>query len=71
MFFNFFQKIKVNLLGKIMQSAYLCVIFRVKHKKLPSGVPQGTILGPISFIMYVKGIFTDDSSTVKLYATTL
>ena len=54
-----------------MQSAYLCVIFRVKHKKLPSGVPQGTILGPISFIMYVNGIFTDDCSTVKLYATTL
>ena len=34
MFFNFFQKIKVNLLGKIMQSAYLCVIFHVKHKKI-------------------------------------
>ena len=26
---------KVNLSAKIMQSAYLCVIFRVKHKELP------------------------------------
>ena len=25
----------VNLVAKIMQSAYLCVIFHVKHKKLP------------------------------------
>ena len=34
-FFNFFQQIKVNPVAKIMQSAYLCVIFHVKHKKSP------------------------------------
>ena len=27
--------ITVNLTAKIMQSAYLCVIFRVEHKKVP------------------------------------
>ena len=27
--------IKVNFVAKIMHSGYLCVIFRVKHKKLP------------------------------------
>ena len=27
--------IKVNLEAKIMQSAYLCVTFHVKHKKIP------------------------------------
>ena len=34
MFFQLLSKIKVNLVAKIMQSAYLCVIFNVKHKKL-------------------------------------
>ena len=27
--------IKVNIVAKIMQRVYLCVIFHVKHKKLP------------------------------------
>ena len=34
-FYNFFTTIKVNLVAKIMQSAYLCVIFHVKQKKSP------------------------------------
>ena len=35
MFFQLFSTIKVNRVAKIMQSAYLCAIFHVKHKKLP------------------------------------
>ena len=35
MYFQLFSTIKVNLVAKIMQSAYLCVIFHVKHKKIP------------------------------------
>ena len=33
-FFYIFSTIKVNNVDKIMQSAYLCVIFHVRHKKL-------------------------------------
>ena len=33
--FQLLSTIKVNLAAKIMQSAYLCIIFHVKHKKLP------------------------------------
>ena len=35
-FFQLFSTIKVNLLTKITQSAYLCVIFHtcIEHKKL-------------------------------------
>ena len=31
--YMFILTIKVNFVAKIMQSAYLCVIFHVKHKK--------------------------------------
>ena len=34
MFFQLPSTMKVNLVAKIMQSAYLCVIVHVKHKKL-------------------------------------
>ena len=34
MFFQLLSTTKVNLVAKIMQSAYLCVIFHVKHKKI-------------------------------------
>ena len=32
MFFQYLSTLNVNLVAKIMQSAYLCVIFHVKHK---------------------------------------
>ena len=33
-FFKLLSTIKVNIVAKTIQSAYLCVIFHVKHKKL-------------------------------------
>ena len=32
MFFQLLSTIKANFVAKIMQSAYLCVIYHVKHK---------------------------------------
>ena len=33
-FFHLFSTTEVNLVAKIIQSAYLCVIFHLKHKKI-------------------------------------
>ena len=44
MFSQFFSTIKVNLVAKIMQSAYLCVIFHVKQKKSPFFVVSARFL---------------------------
>jgi len=33
--FQLFPTIKVKLVDELMQSAYLCVLLHVKHKKLP------------------------------------
>ena len=41
MFFKLFSTIQVNLVAKIMQSAYLCVIFHVKHKKKKKNISRG------------------------------
>ena len=35
MFFQLLSTIKVNLVDKMKQSTYLCVILHVKHKNLP------------------------------------
>ena len=34
MLFELLSTIKVNLVAKMMQSAYFCIIVRVKHKKI-------------------------------------
>ena len=40
MFFQLFSTIKVNFVAKIMQSAYLCVIFHVKRPPPPQNIPH-------------------------------
>ena len=34
MLFQLLSTIKANLVAKILQSAYLCVVYRAKHKKI-------------------------------------
>ena len=37
-------------------------------REIKAGVPHGSILGPLFFIIFINEIVTDIQSTIKLYA---
>ncbi len=58
-------------LSNYLSNRHQCVVIegeQSQYKSIHAGVPQGSILGPLLFIMYVNDAVVDITSHIRLFA---
>ena len=61
----------LNWISDFLSSRSQCVIIngiKSSTSKVISGVPQGTVLGPLLFLVHINDILKNTTSTIKLFA---